>query len=398
MELDRDTLYEQVWEIPISRLCESYGLSDQGLKKACVKLQIPLPQRGHWAKVAAGHSIARPPLPPLQARGGNSPPELRRSRQPAVLVQRSAEGAASQITVSPPLTEQFHLAIRKAVSDYVQAETDALQLKAKFDWEQEHPGRTYKGIAPQFGSWSYFSDAGQLLRATHRKSFLRASLTTYRRALRLLQSLIVRLETAGFVVELSEGRERLKAMRDSATVLIKVTEKLNAGQRTKLNSWSKKPEVVKFLVPTGRLVIGIEQEGLGDTQISDRSDALLEDQLERVMAAVEHRHHGSLETIARWKRERQESADRERSRQEDLRLREVAQRVLEAEKAKRLALRQEADDWQFAENIRAYVLHLEHRQKNGGVEVDGYVEWRAWAMEVARELDPSDGRVGSGDT
>jgi hypothetical protein len=72
MEIQREKLFDEVWATPISRLCKSYGLSDQGLRKACVKLHIPLPTRGHWAKIAAGHVLVKPVLPRYASKSRNA--------------------------------------------------------------------------------------------------------------------------------------------------------------------------------------------------------------------------------------------------------------------------------------------------------------------------------------
>src|SRR5256885_13996917 len=64
--LGRDELYELVWTEPVRRIAKRHGISDVALAKACRKLRIPLPKRGHWAKGAAGHKVKRRALPPLK--------------------------------------------------------------------------------------------------------------------------------------------------------------------------------------------------------------------------------------------------------------------------------------------------------------------------------------------
>lgn len=63
--LDRAELFERVWSEPVATVVAQWGLSDQGLRKACRRLQIPLPPRGYWAKVRAGKRVRRPRLPKL---------------------------------------------------------------------------------------------------------------------------------------------------------------------------------------------------------------------------------------------------------------------------------------------------------------------------------------------
>lgn len=61
----REELYEAVWSVPIVKLAEQYGLSDNGLRKVCRRLNVPIPWRGYWAKVEAGHKVKKTPLPAL---------------------------------------------------------------------------------------------------------------------------------------------------------------------------------------------------------------------------------------------------------------------------------------------------------------------------------------------
>ena len=61
--IKREELYEEVWATPLTQLCAKYGLSDNGLRKFCKRLNVPVPQRGYWAKVDAGHKPRKTALP-----------------------------------------------------------------------------------------------------------------------------------------------------------------------------------------------------------------------------------------------------------------------------------------------------------------------------------------------
>lgn len=63
--MDRAELFERVWSLPVSKLAEKWGITGTGLKKVCRRVQIPVPPRGYWAKLKAGHRLKRPNLPPL---------------------------------------------------------------------------------------------------------------------------------------------------------------------------------------------------------------------------------------------------------------------------------------------------------------------------------------------
>ena len=61
----REQLYEDVWAEPMISVAQKYNLSDNGVRKRCKSLNIPLPPFGYWAKKKAGKVIAkRSPLPP----------------------------------------------------------------------------------------------------------------------------------------------------------------------------------------------------------------------------------------------------------------------------------------------------------------------------------------------
>ena len=61
----RSELYAEVWKEPVRTVARRYGVSDVALRKVCLKLGVPLPGRGHWARLRVGQESRRPPLPRL---------------------------------------------------------------------------------------------------------------------------------------------------------------------------------------------------------------------------------------------------------------------------------------------------------------------------------------------
>lgn len=62
--MTRLELYELVWSGPLASVAPQFDISDVALKKTCIKHDIPVPPRGHWAKLQAGKPIIRVMLPP----------------------------------------------------------------------------------------------------------------------------------------------------------------------------------------------------------------------------------------------------------------------------------------------------------------------------------------------
>jgi hypothetical protein len=62
MEKTRVELFDLIWRKPMTHLSRDFGLSDQGLRKICIKYGIPLPPRGYWARLQHGKKDPRPEL------------------------------------------------------------------------------------------------------------------------------------------------------------------------------------------------------------------------------------------------------------------------------------------------------------------------------------------------
>jgi len=59
----RQQLYDLVWSDSLLAISKKYDISDVGLRKACIRMNIPLPDAGHWNKVKAGLKVKIKPLP-----------------------------------------------------------------------------------------------------------------------------------------------------------------------------------------------------------------------------------------------------------------------------------------------------------------------------------------------
>ncbi|MEJ6004757.1 hypothetical protein WG899_04295 [Paucibacter sp. AS339] len=401
---EREKLYAEIWAVPMIHLSKRYGLSGPGLRQFCEKLGIPVPGRGHWAKLAAGHEVPRPTLPPLalalevdtsgrqRRKGGRPSQQASAENDPRSARSDPQQPSLEQSDEMPPL--ELHPLIRALLPLYDKEATEALQRKAKHEWEEINPGRPYRGVAPPHYSWQYFCDRGQILAPTHKKSAIRVSLMTYKRALHLMSSLVASLEKLGFQLMFSEHRQRLIAKRGEAHISIRLTEKLDAGTRfDRINSYTREKESVKTLTPTGRLSLGIEEMGFGETIVSDTSTTSLETKWDAVLSAAELRHRGSLEAVARWKRQRDEQEEATRRRADEQRLREIAQRMAAEETARRDALLSEALNWQNSQLILSYVAHLDRLRDVSGNVSEGFDAWREWARGVATALDQSSTRL-----
>lgn len=57
INISRRELYDLVWSTPMTTLSKKYLISDNGLRKICKQLEIPMPKAGHWEKLRAGKEV-----------------------------------------------------------------------------------------------------------------------------------------------------------------------------------------------------------------------------------------------------------------------------------------------------------------------------------------------------
>ncbi|MFM0670754.1 hypothetical protein [Paraburkholderia sediminicola] len=112
-DFHREQLYEEVWAEPVTKVAKRYAISDVGLRKICLDLEVPLPPVGYWAKLAAGRAVKRPPLGTTKG-----PTTYRRSRYVAplddVLDARYRESLAEDLPHRPAIPD---LPLRTSLED-----------------------------------------------------------------------------------------------------------------------------------------------------------------------------------------------------------------------------------------------------------------------------------------
>lgn len=66
--LTRAELYEMVWARPATKVGAELGISGVALGKICRRHEVPVPERGYWAKLAAGKPVRTVRLPTVTDR------------------------------------------------------------------------------------------------------------------------------------------------------------------------------------------------------------------------------------------------------------------------------------------------------------------------------------------
>ena len=63
ISVDRQVLYEEIWENSLHKTAMKYNTTDSKLKEACVAVQIPLPTQSYWSKKHMGIDVSSEIIP-----------------------------------------------------------------------------------------------------------------------------------------------------------------------------------------------------------------------------------------------------------------------------------------------------------------------------------------------
>lgn len=402
IEFKRVPLYDEVWQTPITQLAKKYGLSDNGLRKICVALNVPLPPRGYWAKRAAGKSVRRPALPPVSDRQSfvSQPPpagpNFRTSDDDIWLHARLEFDAATENKPEyDPAPTRWHPVIgaHKAILTKAAKELEVAR-RANERWEKLPPDRRGFAMDDPGWKWRTVADRGQALIDSHKPIPFRLSVGCYERALAIANALANAAKLRGFKVHDDEDERRLVFSGHGAAIPWRISEKLEQRVRTRI-AYNGKKEPEKYLEPTGILKLILEVSYGKTVTFIDEPHEPLEKQTLNILAGLykcvirQHvREREEVERQRRWDEEAREHARLEAERRAE------AERI-DQERKKREALLAESRLWHETRILREYLAHRQALFEAGASESEASETWMNWAKSVANDLDPSGGAMSS---
>jgi hypothetical protein len=370
---EREKLYEEVWSHPVTKVAEQYGVSDVAIRKICVKLKVPLPPRGYWARISAGQQLRKTPLPKFTGAS-----EIVRHR------------FVPEAPAVPPPPEPEHVVSRREFETRPESRivvADTLDEPHRFVRATRHALKSRSGRDAR--NWP----RGYGIRALE----VAVSQESVDRALRIMDALAKALASRGmpFAADGDEhDRPHVKVQGEKLSV--RLSEKSTRTERQPTveerqymkrtgSNWYPNRYVYNS---TGALSLAVNGEFGISASCSDGKSQRLEDRLNDFVIALE-------EVAARQKRTREEHEEqrREWDRQEEVRRKKEWARSEEMQKLKELE--EEAQQWRRAENIRAYVASVEASHVEQRIGIDAKSElgrWIAWARSRADWLDP---RIGA---
>ncbi|KGQ17872.1 hypothetical protein LF41_1726 [Lysobacter dokdonensis DS-58] len=368
--IDRKKLYDLVWSEPISTLAEKFGYSDVGLSKLCKRHGIPLPARGHWARIQAGQKLRQPPLP-------------------------AAKAGQDGLALKPlPDAERHSRAAQKAQSAAVRHSISADAVVR--DTEKLHP--LARGARRRLRQKDSRVDPKQLRYAPKEVLDIEVTPGSIDRATSIASAVLVALEKLGATVLVDRDKGRTVLALMDTQLRIKISEHVarsdhqatvaeqRAVERDRNNiRWGsgtvEYPHIPRHdFTPTGLLTI--TASGWPHRSWRDTRRTPLEQRLGEVVAGIL--------SLAEEVRDREQTEARKKAEHEckvQRYEREMARRT--EERAAYRQLRLDAKRWVAANELRAYLRAVGSVAALHGTDSNELAEWIGWASRKADWLDPT---------
>lgn len=378
----REKLYQQVWEKPVSSVAKDEGVSDNAVRKWCINLNIPLPERGYWAKLKAGQKVHKTKLPrqdthfPKPSTGEKCKLHIDVDALSFMKKDDRLEiiELASILRVSGPGSKLLPV-VKKLQEEYQK-------------WA--HPKRQYSPGGYAITPWHNPKDAPLLAntisdklssRCFHILDALMKALLPYMGDIDYEQpnnskkTYYFKVNGDRVPFTITEGKENYIHEVTQAERI----QMLQYEEARRKGSYAEKPKVPKYDHPwNGKLKISI-----ADTFIfEDCKSYLLEDRIGEILIAL-------YEASYSVRLKRLEREEWERQAREEERKREQIRKNYDMEVEKTQALVNKANDYEIACRIRRYIDAV----RNNPDAADNNPDWLDWASKKADWYDPTIARV-----
>jgi len=352
VKLERQMLYESVWNEPIAKVAAKIGVTAWKVKGYCKKLLVPLPPKGYWKRIAHGKSPKRHVLPMLPT------------------------GVPDHLILNP----WFDLRKRERLSKTM------VPRRIEFPTELVCPHPMIKLTARALKDRLKAAPGARV--ETYENEFLDISVThsTFDRALLIMDTLIKELERLGYAVKTATDYERkTNVIIKGQQICFRLRELCTQRERELTSEEKRRLKVYPQsyisdrleLIPRGVLSFEIDSYSSPRQKWVDGEKQRVENCLDEILFC--------LETAAT--RQGQMAAEREREQK----IREARQRLEQEENARRERFEKQVGLWLKAKNMRAFIAAMQQRalRIHGEIQQGSEAEcWIKWATAYANEFDP----------
>jgi hypothetical protein len=345
--LSRKDLYDLVWSQPILTLSKKYEITGSGLRKICVKMNVPLPKAGHWQRIQHKKPVLVKSLP-SEYSGENQ----------IELFLRTENKGPNPDTKEVPIKQVKKGDIKRRSEFRVPSQLknpDPLIVAAKSSLSSDNPRYSrYRGTVTTRDDQIH----------------IRVAPSNIDRALRFMDAFIKLLKSRSYSIKVNY--KTTYAVIQNQEIEISLKEKLKII-KIKENDWTRND-----YEPTG--ILAFRLEGSYPKEWKD-GPASLEEQLSTILEKLEEKA-GKLKA---------EKLEREKWHQEYLEKQRIAKELKEHKELEAKAftnLLDQAQKWQQARILREYIHEVEAKANEGGSLTKELKNWLIWAKQRADEYDP----------
>jgi hypothetical protein len=351
--INREQLYQEVWDTPLTKLAPLYSLTAYEMKKLCDTFLIPLPRAGHWQKVAFGKIVEIPPLPVYERYKLKVKKSSLSKKNQLIKSEKIVQKMIPDIRVNKNLTKPHPITVKTR---------DGLKKSQTDEYGMKKP-------------WKEGFD-------------LRVSKANERRALLIIDALCKWFEknTIEIYQPFKESRT-MEVIIDEQHIRIKIEEKSKLTSKTLTKGWGDYEYYTREYTPTGKLSLVIDNYCWGCSLRKvwiDGKSSKVEDKLDEFVATIFK--HVKVEK-EREQRLEAEAVERTKKRQ----LQKYHEACEKYEKQMLDDLQKQSSDLKKSKEIKAYIDEVKSLGKeqygdgNYPVELE---DWINWAENYVEELNP----------
>lgn len=361
--LSRTELFEALWQQPMNKLSEQWGITRKEILQLCEQYEVPRPPNGYWAQLNWGTAPERPPLPPLDA-----------------IDRIELESFRKQF--DRPLSNRKEKEIVEVVPAKARQMPQAEKLEIVVPDELANPHRYIKKLrsnsAPAVSQNTNYGGADAPKEKTI-QSWVAVSKGQLQRALRIADTLLKHWELRGFEVS---GDVGLKSREGEDEVPFSITEVYKRVEKPKKDGvWREWDHV-----PTGNLTIEVHCQYF-DQLRRKWSDGKVQ-KLEKVIGSFLNAIPAYL---AEMKQSRLDEECKRRQTKKAADRRTLQKQEVDNENARRTELMKFVEDWETAQRIRSYLAAVDVRLTEEDAkpsDPDTLDRWLGWARWYADSLCP----------
>lgn len=346
--LTRQELYDLVWENPLSKLAKKHNISDNGLRKVCKKLDIPLPKNGHWQKIQFNKKVIKEKLPSNNTVDASITLKFRNNSETII------DGEGNELN---QLTKELKTKLKDTiVFPEKLTKPNQLIIDAKNDLKTKEP--------------SYYHNIKGLLNTSSGILNITVAPQNVKRALLFMDVFIKAIQKRGHKITVKEGTR----------IVIDATE-LSTGIRERLKRKIVKGTYSDYTELEPSNILSFYLNVYPTKEWSDTKNSQLEDKIPNIIAKLE------LQAV----KEKQDAIDREIWHLEYERKRKIEEEFKarkEKEIVKTRNLFSDAEKFDKATIYRNFINATEQKAIQENTLTEELKDWIKWAKEKADWFDP----------